>query len=412
MAHAPFSFPDRDPLGDKMAARKKSGGQRRPNKGSSKAPRKTGGGKALGKKRSQKTGPGKARAPKKAMTKVEAVTRTAGSLWSKVLEEAGKGVVTAKQKGLIRLNSFLATCGLGSRRGCEELIVQGRIMVNGKPVTELGTKVDPLRDIVSIDGEKLRPEKPIYVLFHKPKGIVCTNAAHEQKKRVIDLLVGLKGRVFSIGRLDLDSEGLLLMTNDGAFAERMLHPRFGVPKTYQVTLRGRIEGEKVEKARGGVWLAEGKTKGIRIRIRRRTKDRSYLEVELREGRNREIRRIFARLGFPVLKLARVKIGPLGIKGVGKGKWRFLKKPEVEALLRAASFGEEGGEERSTSKRTSKGPKEKPEEKSKGKVSPTAKKATHRKRSVKKGIRSTEKPAHRKTGGKIVRKAPKGKRRSR
>ncbi len=286
-------------------------------------------------------GPGKARLPKKNTTKVKAVSQTSGSLWSKVLEEAGKGVVTAKQRGLLRLNSFLASCGLGSRRGCEELIVQGRIMVNGETVTQLGTKVDPLRDIVSIDGEKLRPEKPIYVLFHKPKGIVCTNAVHEQKKRVIDLLVGLKGRVFSIGRLDLDSEGLLLLTNDGAFAERMLHPRYGVPKTYHVTLRGRIEGEKVEKARGGVWLAEGKTKGIRIRIRRRTKDRSYLEVELREGRNREIRRIFARLGYPVLKLARVKIGPLGIKGVGKGKWRFLKKSEVEALLQAASLGEEG-----------------------------------------------------------------------
>ena len=322
-----------------MATKKKRGGKRGiPGRGSkASGPKKT---RSI-KGRSGKIGPGKARTLKKSATKVASIVRAPGSLWSKVLEEAGKGVVTAKQKGLVRLNSFLATCGLGSRRGCENLIVQGRIMVNGKPVTELGTKVDPLRDIVSIDGEKLRPEKPIYVLFHKPKGIVCTNAVHEQKKRVIDLLVGLKGRVFSIGRLDLDSEGLLLMTNDGAFAERMLHPRFGVPKTYHVTLRGRIEGDKVEKARGGVWLAEGKTKGIRIRIRRRTKDRSYLEVELREGRNREIRRIFARLGFPVLKLARVKIGPLGIKGVGKGKWRFLKKSEVESLLRAATLGEEG-----------------------------------------------------------------------
>ena len=412
-----------------MAAKKKSGGKKRSVGGKGKrgaqrpglkktgskktGPKKPGpkkpGPKKPGSKKVglKKTGPGKPRIPKKAMTKVESITRTSGSLWSKVLEEAGKGVVTAKQKGLIRLNSFLATCGLGSRRGCEDLIVQGRIMVNGEPVTQLGTKVDPLRDIVSIDGEKLRPEKPIYVLFHKPKGIVCTNAAHEQKKRVIDLLVGLKGRVFSIGRLDLDSEGLLLMTNDGAFAERMLHPRFGVPKTYQVTLRGRIEGEKVDKARGGVWLAEGKTKGIRIRIRRRTKDRSYLEVELREGRNREIRRIFARLGFPVLKLARVKIGPLGIKGVGKGKWRFLKKPEVEALLRAASLGEEGQNaqlpEGGASGAWPSGgkPKEKKsqERKAPRKRAPETKPAGN-------------KPAGKRSAGKIVRKAPKGKRKKR
>ncbi len=187
-----------------------------------------------------------------------------------------------------------------------------------------------------IEREGLGPEKPVYVLLHKPKGVVCTNAKREQKTRALDLVSHIKGRLFPVGRLDLDSEGLLLLTNDGSFAERMMHPRYGVPKTYKVTLRGRIELDEVEKAKGGVWLAEGRTGGVRIRLRRRTKERSYLEVTIREGRNREIRRIFARFGYPVLRLTRTRIAGIDIRGLKSGDSRFLSPSEVRELIDAAS----------------------------------------------------------------------------
>lgn len=267
-------------------------------------------------------------------TKVTRTDRPSGGLWGKVVASA-KGDVGRGSTGLVRLNLYMARCGVASRRGSDELIEAGRVTVNGDRITTLGTKVDPLRDRIVVDDRVLKPERPVYVLLHKPSGVVCTNAAREQKTRAIDLVAGVKARLFAVGRLDLDSEGLLLMTNDGLFAERMTHPRYGVPKVYDVTVRGRIPGEKLDKARGGVWLAEGKTRGARVRIKRRTRDRSYLEVSIREGRNREVRRIFARLGYPVLKLKRSRIGPLTLRGIGRGKYRFLTKNEVDELLRAA-----------------------------------------------------------------------------
>ncbi|MCA8970460.1 MAG: rRNA pseudouridine synthase, partial [Planctomycetes bacterium] len=140
----------------------------------------------------------------------------------------------------------------------------------------------------------------------------------------------------SVGRLDVDSEGLILFTNDGDFSERMTHPRYGVPKNYEVVVRGRVEHEKLDKLRGGVWLAEGKTSGARIRIKRRGAERSYLDVEIREGKNREVRRMFSRIGYPVLRLKRTRIGPVTIRGLAKGRYRFLTKPEIDGLLAAAS----------------------------------------------------------------------------
>jgi pseudouridine synthase len=191
---------------------------------------------------------------------------------------------------------------------------------------------------VRFDGEVVQPEKLVYVLFHKPKGVVCTNARHEQKKRVIDLLPQVKGRLFTVGRLDLDSEGLILLTNDGSFALAMTHPRYGVPKLYAVLVRGRIEQQDLKRARGGVWLAEGPTTGMDIKIERVGKDRTYMKVTLREGKNREIRRVFAKLGHPVISLKRVRIGDLNLHGLGEGKWRFLQLHEVQRLRELATAG--------------------------------------------------------------------------
>ena len=241
------------------------------------------------------------------------------------------GVESKTADGKVRLNHFLAKAGLCSRRNADKLIATGRVEVNGEVVTELGVRVDPIDDDIRFDGSRLQPEKSVYVLLNKPKGVVCTNAAHEQKKRVVDLLPTIRGRVFTVGRLDMDSEGLLLVTNDGAFAQEMTHPRYGVAKLYTVIVRGRLEDSHLDKARGGVWLAEGPTGGMQLKVDRMTKDRTFLKVTLREGKNREIRRVFAKLGYPVASLKRVRIGSLTLHGLGDGDWRFLQLGEVARL---------------------------------------------------------------------------------
>jgi 23S rRNA pseudouridine2605 synthase len=237
-----------------------------------------------------------------------------------------------EEDGSVRLNRYLALAGVCSRRAADEHIAGGRVSVNGEVVRELGTRIDPIHDEVRHDEQRIKPERPVYVLFNKPKGVVCTNAPNEHRRRVVDYLEGLRGRVFTVGRLDADSEGLILVTNDGRFAQRMTHPRYGVGKTYAVTVKGTLEAEDLERAQGGVWLSDGRTSGFRIAIERRGRDRTFLKVTLREGRNREIRRVFAKLGYGVLALKRTRIGDLTLHGLGKGRWRFLHPTEVEALL--------------------------------------------------------------------------------
>ncbi len=237
--------------------------------------------------------------------------------------------------GKLRLNHFLAMSGVCSRRAADEMIRSGRVEVNGALVTELGVRIDPDADDVRFDGSRVQPERPTYVLFNKPAGVICTNARHEQKKRVIDFLPTVKGRLFTVGRLDLDSEGLILLTNDGTFALEMTHPRYGVPKLYAVMVRGRIEQRDIDKARGGVWLAEGPTTGMNVVVERVGKDKTYMKVTLREGKNREIRRVFAKLGYPVIELKRVRIGELTLHGLSAGEWRFLQRHEVDELRRVA-----------------------------------------------------------------------------
>lgn len=237
--------------------------------------------------------------------------------------------------GKVRLNHFLAMSGVCSRRAADGLIAGGRVEVNGELVRELGVRVDPQHDEVRFDGSRVQPERVVYVLFNKPKGVVCTNARHEQKKRVVDFLPEVRGRLFTVGRLDLDSEGLIIVTNDGAFALEMTHPRYGVPKLYSVVVRGRVEPEQLQKARGGVWLAEGPTAGMNVKIDKVGKDRTFLKATLREGKNREIRRVFAKVGHPVISLKRIRIGELTLHGLPEGGWRFLDLREVRQLQRVA-----------------------------------------------------------------------------
>ncbi len=237
---------------------------------------------------------------------------------------------------LVRLNKFLADNGVASRRGSDELIAAGKVMVDDDIATELGMKIDPSTQTVDVDGVRLKsdPRERRYYILHKPSGVVCTNEIRETRPRAIDLITDpRRGRIFTVGRLDEESKGLLLLTSDGEFAERIAHPRFGVAKTYLVKVSGRVEDDAVNKIREGVHLAEGRTAGARVLIKRRTTTSSTLEVSIQEGKNREVRRVFARVGYKVLSLTRTRIGPLGIRGIREGKWRALSRDEVEALLR-------------------------------------------------------------------------------
>ncbi|MEE8469145.1 MAG: pseudouridine synthase [Planctomycetota bacterium] len=236
---------------------------------------------------------------------------------------------------LVRLNKYLADHGVASRRASDQLIVAGKVTIDGEPITELGTKVDPALQKVEVDGFILRPEGSArrYYLLNKPSGVVCTNERRETRPRAIDLITDRDaGRIYTVGRLDEESTGLILLTNDGEFALHVAHPRYGVPKTYRVKLQGRITDEAVQKVRQGIYLSEGRTGGARILVKRRTPKVSTLAVTLREGRNREVRRIFARVGYKVLGLERTDIGPLNSRGLGSGKWRALSREEVESLL--------------------------------------------------------------------------------
>ncbi len=236
---------------------------------------------------------------------------------------------------LVRLNKYLADHGVASRRKCDELITKGKVTVDDEIVTELGLKVDPARQRVEIDGVVLRPERTRlrYYLLHKPRGVVCTNERREARARAIDLIGDPdKGRIYTVGRLDEDSQGLILLTNDGEFANRVAHPRYGVNKTYSVKLRGRVDPESVDKVRKGVWLAEGRTAPAFVKVLKRTNEWSLLTVTLNEGKNREVRRVFAAVGFNVLQLRRTHIGALSDRSLKEGQWRPLLREEVRELL--------------------------------------------------------------------------------
>ncbi len=240
-----------------------------------------------------------------------------------------------KDLASVRLNKFLADNGVASRRACDELIAEGKVMVDGEPVTQMGARVRPTEQTVEIDGVILRPEGSVrnYYLLNKPTGVVCTNEKREMRPKAVDMITDpKKGRIYTVGRLDEDSTGLILLTNDGEFAQRIAHPRHGVTKTYSVRVQGKISEEAVQKVRHGVHLSEGRTAGARVIVMRRTVTASILEVTLREGKNREVRRTFARVGHKVVSLKRTRIGPLTDSGIKVGKWRALSRAEVEGLL--------------------------------------------------------------------------------
>lgn len=234
----------------------------------------------------------------------------------------------------VRLQKVLAAAGVASRRGCEALIEEGRVTVNDQPVWELPVFVDPARDVIRVDGRRVRPVRQhVYYLVNKPRGVVCTASDPAGRPRVVDLVPDAPCRIFPVGRLDVDSTGLILLTNDGELANRAMHPRYGLEKTYRVRVRGRLLPEEVERLRKGIHLAEGLASARSVRILHRGHNETHLEITLREGRNRQVRRMLARLGHPVRRLARVRIGPLTDRGLGIGRYRPLTDDEVRVLYR-------------------------------------------------------------------------------
>ncbi len=239
-----------------------------------------------------------------------------------------------KPHGPERLQKVLASAGLGSRRHCEELIAAGRVEVDHRVVTELGTRVDRQQQEIRVDGVALAEPRLVYFMVNKPPGVVSTNRDPSGRPRVIDL-VQYGSRLFTVGRLDMSSEGLILVTNDGELANRLTHPRYGVEKTYQVEVAGTLDREELKRLRHGVRLAEGFAHVVSAKVVRQYHHSTLLEIVLAEGRNREIRRILARIGHKVERLKRTALGPLRLADLPAGHVRPLERDEIRRLKRAA-----------------------------------------------------------------------------
>ena len=232
---------------------------------------------------------------------------------------------------LVRLQKFLASAGIGSRRRCEEFILAHRVTVDGKPVHKLGTCIDPARQKIRLDGELVRTEPKRYYLLNKPTGYVCTNRDPAGRPRAIDLVSQQQHRLFTVGRLDEHSRGLILVTNDGELSNRLAHPRYGVERRYHVQVVGKPTNETLDTLKKGIYLAGGKFRIKRIR-RLKTKGQStFLELILTEGQNREIRRLLAKSGHKVISLQRVGFGPLNLGRLAEGKYRPLRSKELKDL---------------------------------------------------------------------------------
>ena len=240
--------------------------------------------------------------------------------------------------GLVRLQKLLAQSGVGSRRRCEQLMLDGLVEVDGEVVTRLGTKVDPRAAVIRVDGKRLPPVSPhVYLALNKPRGVASTMADPHAERTLADLLGDRPERLFHVGRLDTDTEGLLLLTNDGDFAQRVAHPSYELEKTYVAEVQGVADRRVVRRLLAGVTLEDGPVRVHACRVVSTAKGRSILELTIHEGRNRIVRRLLEEVGHPVLRLTRTAIGPVVLRGLKSGALRDLTPDELGALLDAASL---------------------------------------------------------------------------
>jgi 23S rRNA pseudouridine2605 synthase len=245
---------------------------------------------------------------------------------------------------LVRLQRYLASCGLGSRRACEDFITMGRVTVDGKTITEQGMQIDPQVNKIALDGEKLKMERKKYYVFNKPPGVLCTNKDPEGRPRVIDYFPKEGPRVFTVGRLDEDSEGLLIVTNDGDLAQKMAHPSYRIFRTYHVLVAGFPTPETLTELRNGIYFEEGRFRVEGVKSIKKQGQSTWCEVVLAEGHNREVRRLFSRVGHKVMKLQRVAFGPIFLGKMLRGDIREMRRDELERLLGMVVRNEESREE--------------------------------------------------------------------
>lgn len=232
----------------------------------------------------------------------------------------------------VRLQKLLAAHGHGSRRACEEFILEGRVEIDGEVVNKLGTKVDPDKQKITLDGERIIQQRLQYFVLNKPAGVVSTSSDPTGRVRVIDLIKS-KSRVYNVGRLDKSSEGLIMVTNDGDLAHKLTHPSFGVEKKYNVLVAGVPGREQLQTLKKGVYLAEAFVQVSNVRVKKKMRDKTLLEIVLDEGRNREIRRLLAKIGHKVIQLKRIAIGPLTLGELPTGSHRQLTHTEIRGLKR-------------------------------------------------------------------------------
>ncbi len=240
-------------------------------------------------------------------------------------------------KSLERLQKILAQAGVASRRKCEELILSGQVQVNDETVTTLGVKADPAVDVITVKGRRIQSESKLYLMLHKPKGVITSASDPQGRKIVSDYLPGIKERVYPVGRLDYDTEGLLLLTNDGEFANLLTHPSHHVPKTYWATVKGIPHGSALERLQQGILLEDGMTAPAEVEYHDvdTEKNQATITITIYEGRNRQVRRMFDAINHPVQLLRRVRFGELGLHGLARGKFRHLTPKEVQELRAAA-----------------------------------------------------------------------------
>ena len=237
-----------------------------------------------------------------------------------------------------RLQKILSEMGIASRRAAEDIIMEGRVTVNGRIAT-IGMKADPARDHIKVDRKLIiRPEPKVYIAFHKPKNVVTSLHDPEGRPTVKDFLKGIKYRIYPVGRLDYDSEGLLLLTNDGDFAQAVMHPSKKVSKTYQVKVKGRPEDKEVARLRTGVKLEDGMTAPARVKMMKTTETNSWIEMTIYEGKNRQIKRMLEKVGHPVLKLKRTRINGIDLGRIDPGGYRYLTMEELEKIKKEVSMG--------------------------------------------------------------------------
>ncbi len=247
---------------------------------------------------------------------------------------------SVNDKGAVRLQKIISQAGLASRRAAEKLIAEGRVTVNGQTVREMGTKADPARDDIRVDGRRIKSAARLrYILLYKPAGYVTTRSDPQRRPTVIDLLGGVREYVYPVGRLDYDTEGLLLLTNDGDLAARLTHPRHGVERTYEARVAGMPDDDALDRLRRGIPLDGRRTLPADASLLNRgRRDRvGVLSITIREGRNRQVRRMCEAVGHPVRKLIRVGIGPLSDQGLKAGRWRELTAQELRVLKQTAAW---------------------------------------------------------------------------